>query len=99
MKRRGVASGGGELIVSDGCFVEEVCSVEDGGSGKGFSQVVGVVGEEEGFCFVVGGGFEDGCCVEGEGGCCVEGREEGFVQMMSGFVWEGGVEGDGGVEE
>ena len=50
MKRRGVASGGGELVVSDGCFVAEVCSVEDGSSGKGFSQVVGVVGED--VCFV-----------------------------------------------
>ena len=36
MKRRGVASGGGELIVSDGCFIEEVFSVEDGGSGDSF---------------------------------------------------------------
>ena len=75
VNRGGVASGGGELIVSDG-----------------------VVGEED-VSFVVGGGFEDGCCVEGEGGCCVRGREEGFVQVMSGFVWGGGVEGDGGFEE
>ena len=84
-------------MVRDGCLVEEVCSVEDGGSGEGFSQVVGVV--EEDVCFVGGGGVDGGCCIEEEGFCCVEGGEEGFVQVMSGFVCEGGVEGDGGVEE
>ena len=28
MRRRGVAGGGGELLVSEGCLVEEGCSVE-----------------------------------------------------------------------